>query len=121
MDEAKQTFVRLGMHIGADMQALICCQGNCLATSSTTSSRILTHLRDKHGVIPDARKHKTPMTTFPVGFKAPNGIPPRKDGSVEHSFLQTHDKYNCLGCRFCTINLHLPFLGQDHVRAMLML
>jgi hypothetical protein len=120
MDEAKSTLAKLGLHVDSESQALLCSWPGCLCAISTTNSRVTTHLYEKHGVPRTERKglSKTLATACPAGFRAPDDIPLREDGSPEHPFLQTHDGFACHGCVFRTVSLQLMkrHFSDDTVR-----
>ena len=120
MQEAKQTLADLGLHVDSDAQALICRWPDCLCALSTTNSRVTTHLHEKHGVPRTKRRGLSKILAIacPAGFRAPDDIPPREDGSLEDPFLQTHDGYACHGCGFRTISLQLMkrHFSDDTVR-----
>ncbi|KAM3448937.1 hypothetical protein NHJ6243_010046 [Beauveria neobassiana] len=84
----------LGLTVDRDAHVLLCCRDDCKTALPVDGSRPSTHLRDKHQVPLEQRKHITNiLRQLQLHSPDPAKVQPRPDRSPQHQHLQVVDGY----------------------------
>ncbi|KAL5434706.1 hypothetical protein PMIN06_011321 [Paraphaeosphaeria minitans] len=108
---------RCDLYADVENRALIC--RKCKYALATSGSQVTTHLDKKHYVSKELRKGLTRyLRQHPCGFKDPNAIPIRPNGSPPHPELRVHEGFACRECDFYTTSSKLltGHLSTLHLR-----